>query len=125
MKTLLILKILTETHCIMLVAAFRKPPVPVKLAPETSRDTEICTVNLPLHFYLGGFFLHPMIAEHWRKSTNDRVRKPYKNSDAAFSTNFRIIKDFYRSQHNLHGEGTSFHAGGGGYILFSNSVPHG
>jgi hypothetical protein len=116
---LLILKVLTETHFIMLVAAFRKPPVPVKLAPETGRDTESCTVNHPLLFYLGGFFLHPMIAKHWRKSTNDRVRKPDRKSDAAFGLNFRIGKGFYISKHNLHVEGTSFHAGGGGLYFIS------
>jgi hypothetical protein len=40
--------------------------------------------------YLGRFFLHPMKGGHWRKSTNDSVRKPDRNSDAASGTNFRI-----------------------------------
>ncbi len=87
----------------------------VKLASEseTGHNTEICTVNLPLHFYLGGFFLYPMIAKHWRKSTNHRVRKPDKNSDSAFGTNFRISKGFYISMHHC-----TIFMRGGGYILF-------
>jgi hypothetical protein len=79
----------------MLVAAYRKPPFNVKLAPDPGCDTEICSVNVNL----GGFFLHPMRDEHWRKSTNDRVRKQDRSSDAAFGTNFRISKCFQKSKH--------------------------
>jgi hypothetical protein len=76
MKSLLILKILAENLFIMLVAAYRKPPV-----------AEICFINYPLHVYLGGFFLHQMRGDNGRKSTNDRVRKPDRNFDAAFGEN--------------------------------------
>ncbi len=65
-KCLLILKVLSGTLIRELIAAFRNPPViTVKIAP-----------------FLGGFFLHPMRNEHWSKPTNDRERKPERNSDA-------------------------------------------
>jgi hypothetical protein len=35
----------------------------------------------------------------WRKSTNEREGKPEQKFDAAFETNFRIVKCFQRSKH--------------------------
>jgi hypothetical protein len=46
-KKLTILKILQVTLFKVIVAAFRKPPVTVKLAPEPGCDSENCSVNRP------------------------------------------------------------------------------
>jgi hypothetical protein len=37
---------------------------------------------------VGGFFLCPIRDDHCRKSTNDRDRKPDRNSNAAHGTTF-------------------------------------
>jgi hypothetical protein len=93
LKTFTNFKILPVTLFNVIVAAFRKPPVTVKLAPEPGCDSENGSVDRPSHVYLGRLFPCPMRGDHVKKPTND---KPEKNSDEAFGTSYRIRKCFHR-----------------------------
>jgi len=97
----LILKVFTEAifryYCI--VAACRKPPVTVKLAPEPGWDSKNFSVNRTWHVYLGRFFHIQLKVDTKEKSNNDRVRKPGRISDAAPKTNFWISIRFHCNKH--------------------------
>jgi hypothetical protein len=68
LKTLIKFKNPTSNLVQKLVAAFRNPPFTVKLAPEPDCDSKNCSVNRPLHVYLGRLFPCPIRGDPMEKT---------------------------------------------------------
>jgi hypothetical protein len=60
-----------------LVAAYKKPPVTLKVVAEAFCGPENNSEfrKPPMICNLCGLFLHPVRVRHWRKSTNSRERR--------------------------------------------------